>query len=86
MSISAQPNSSSYFDKVFDDYKNDLANLLIENFGVDVRRKTRAHQKSYPTSFDSIAYSAGFRLAEFVKFSGEDIGVLLSILVSILPN
>ena len=45
MSTSAQPNSLSYFDKVFDDYKNDLANLLIENFGVDVRRKL-AHTKS----------------------------------------
>ena len=54
------------------DYKNDLANLLRESFGVDVRSKTRTYQKPYPTSFDSVAYPVGFRLPEFVKFSGED--------------
>ena len=54
------------------EYKNNLANLLRENFGVDVRNKTRTYQKSYPTSFDSVAYPAGFRLPEFIEFSGED--------------
>ena len=54
------------------DYKNDLANLLRESFGVDVKSKTRTYQKPYPTSFDSVAYPACFRLPEFVKFSGED--------------
>jgi len=49
-----------------------LANLLRESFGVDVRSKTRTYQKPYPTSFDLVAYPAGFRLPEFVKFSGED--------------
>ena len=39
---------------------------------MDVRSKTRTYQKPYPTSFDSVAYPAGFRLLEFVKFSGED--------------
>ena len=54
------------------DYKDDLANLLRESFGVDVRSKTRTYQKSYPTSFDSVEYPVGFRLPEFVKFGGED--------------
>ena len=72
MSLSTQPNSSSHFDKVLADYKNDLANLLRENLGVDVRSKTRTYQKLYPTSFDTVAYPAGFRLPEFIKFSRED--------------
>ena len=72
VSTSTQPNSSSNFDKMLTDYKNDLANLVRESFGVDVRSKTRTYQKSYPTSFDSVAYPASFRLPEFVKFSGED--------------
>ena len=72
VSSSTQLNFSSNFDKMFAVYKNDLANLLRENFGVDVRNKTRTYQKPYPTSFDSVAYPAGFRLPEFVKFSGED--------------
>ena len=49
VSTSTQPNSSSNFDKMLTDYKNDLANLLRESFGVDVRSKTRTYQKSYPT-------------------------------------
>ena len=72
VSTSTQPNSSSNFDKALADYNNDSANLLKESFGVDVRSKTRTYQKPYPTSFDSVAYPAGFRLSEFVKFSGED--------------
>ena len=72
VSTSTQPNSSSNFDKMLTDYKNDLANLLRESFGLDVRSKTRTYQKPYPTSFDSVAYPAGFRLPEVVKFSGED--------------
>ena len=63
---------NSNFDKVLAEYKNDLANLLSENLGVDVRGKTHAYQKPYPTSFDSVSYPTGFRLPEFVKFSGED--------------
>ena len=39
---------------------------------MDIRSKTCTYQKSYPTSFDSVAYPAGFSLPEFVKFSGED--------------
>ena len=62
VSTSTHPNSSSHFDKALADYKNDLANLLRESFGVDVRSKTRTYQKPYPTSFDSVAYPAGFRL------------------------
>jgi len=72
VSTSTQPNSSSNFDKMLNDYKNDLANLLRESFGVDIRSKNRTYQKPYPTSFDSVAYPAGFRLPEFVKFSGKD--------------
>ena len=72
MSTSTQPNPSSHFNKVIADYQNDLANLLTENFGVDVRSKTHVYLKSYPASFDSVAYHAGFRLAEFIKFRGGD--------------
>lgn len=65
------PNSSSYFDQVLSQYNNDLSSLLKENLGVDIRGKTRTHQKPYPSYFDSISYSAGFRLPDFVKFDGE---------------
>ena len=49
-----------------------MAKLIKENLGVDVRGKTQAYQKLYPSSFDSVQYHAGFRLPEFIKFNGED--------------
>ena len=39
---------------------------------MDVRSKTHTYQKLYPTSFNLVAYPAGFRLPEFVKFNGDD--------------
>jgi len=72
VSSSTQPNSLSSFDKMLAEYKNDLANLIKVNFGVDVKSKTHVYLKSYPASFDSVAYHAGFRLAEFIKFRGGD--------------
>ena len=50
-----------------------MSNLFRENCGVDVRSKTRAYQKPYTASFDWVAYPAGFRLPEFIKFSREEI-------------
>jgi len=70
-SISAQPNSSSDFDRVLAEYKSDLAKLIKESLGVDVRGTTCTYQKSYPCSFDSVQYPAGFRLPD-VKFSGDE--------------
>jgi len=71
-STSTQPNSSSDFDKVLAEYMNNLSKLIKENLGVDVRGTTRTYQKPYSSSIDSVQYPAGFRLPEFVKFSGED--------------
>jgi len=87
VSTSTQPNSLSNFDKMLTDYKNDLANLLRESFGVDVRSKTRTYQKPYPTSFDSVAYILlVLGCLNLLNSVGKILGVLLSILVSILPN
>ena len=61
-STSAQPNSSNSFEEVFAEYKNDLAKLIKENLGADVRGKTQVYQKLYPSSFDSVQYPSGFRL------------------------
>jgi hypothetical protein len=45
-STSTQPNSSNNFYKVLAEYENDLANILKENLGVDVRGKTHTYQKT----------------------------------------
>ena len=61
-----------YLKGLFDDYKRDLANMTKDTFGVEVKDKTLACQKPYPESFDSLPYPHGFKVPEFVKFTGED--------------
>ena len=61
-----------YLKGLFDDYKRDLANMTKDTFGVEVKDKTLACQKPYPESFDSLPYPQGFKVPEFVKFTGED--------------
>ena len=86
VSTSSQPNSSSNFDKVLAEYKNDLSNLFRENCGVDVRSKTRAYQKSYHASFDSVHILVVLGCLNLLNLVGKILEVILSILVSILPN
>ena len=72
MSTSTQPNSSINLEKFLAECKNDLAKMIKESLGVDVKSKTLSYQKPYPMSFDTVTYPAGFRLPEFVKFNGDD--------------
>jgi hypothetical protein len=51
--------------------KDQLADILRE-YGLAPKGTTRAYQKPYPESFDSIPYPRGVRIPDFVKFTGED--------------
>ena len=85
MSTSIQQNSN--IEKILAECKNDLAKMIKENLGVDVRGKTQAYEKSYPISFNTVNYPIGFRLPEFFKYNGKDNKkALLNILANILPN
>ena len=72
MSTSTQPNSSINLEKFLAEFKNDLAKMIKENLGVDIKGKTLSYQKPYPMSFYTVIYPAGFRLCEFVKFHRDD--------------
>src|SRR6185437_15036272 len=72
VSTSTQPNSSINLEKFLAGCKNDLAKMIKESLGVEVKDKTLSYQKPYPMSFDTVTYSASFRLPEFVKFNGDD--------------
>ena len=88
VSTSTQPNSSINLEKFLAECKNDLAKMIKESLGVDVKGKTLSYQKPYPMSFDAITYPypASFRLPEFVKFNGDDSKSTLSMLANILHN
>ena len=72
MSTSTHPNSSINLEKFLAEFKNDLAKMIKENLGVDIKGKTLSYQKPYPMSFYTVIYPAGFRLREFVKFHRDD--------------
>jgi hypothetical protein len=72
VSASTQPNSSVNLEKFLAECKNDLAKMIKQSLGVDVKGKTLSYQKPYPMSFDTVTYPTGFRLPEFVKFNGDD--------------
>ena len=60
MSTSTQPNSSINLEKFLAECKNDLAKMIKERLGVDVKGKTLSYQKPYHMSFDMVIYPAGF--------------------------
>ena len=45
---------------------------ILSEFGLEPKGRTRANQKPYPDYFDSTPYPRGFRISDFVKFTGED--------------
>ena len=51
--------------------KEDLASMLKSKLGLDVGR-SRLYQRPYVDAFDLISYPAGWRVSDFVKFSGDD--------------
>ena len=49
-----------------------VTTVLRETFGLEPKGSARAYQKPYPDYFDQVQYPRGFRVPNFVKFSGED--------------
>jgi hypothetical protein len=54
-----------------DNFKDQIASILRE-FGLEPKGRARAYQKPYPEYFDLTPYPRGFRIPDFVKFTGED--------------
>jgi hypothetical protein len=51
---------------------NQLANILLESFGVELKGRGRVNQKPCPDNYDQLPYPRGYRVPKFSKFSGED--------------
>jgi len=52
-------------------FKDQIANVLSE-LGLEPKGRARAYQKPYLEYVDSISYPRGFKIPDFVKFTGED--------------
>ena len=45
--------------------------MFLETFGNEPKVNSRVYQKPYPEHFDAISYPQGYKVPDFVKFSGE---------------
>jgi hypothetical protein len=52
-------------------FKEEIANMMKNKLGVDMGN-TRLYQKLYRADFDYVAFPPGWRMTDFVKFSGDD--------------
>jgi hypothetical protein len=52
-------------------FKEEIANMMKNKLGVDMGN-TRLYQKPYKADFDYVAFPSGWRMSDFVKFSGDD--------------
>jgi hypothetical protein len=52
-------------------FKEEIANMVKNKLGFDMGN-TRLYQKPYTADFDYVAFPPGWRMPDFVKFSGAD--------------
>jgi hypothetical protein len=52
-------------------FKEIIANMMKNKLDVDMGN-TRLYQKPYTINFDYVAFPPGWRMPDFVKFSGDD--------------
>jgi hypothetical protein len=52
-------------------FKEQVASMVKNKFGIDMGN-SRLYQKPYKAEFDLRAYPPGWRVPDFIKFSGED--------------
>src|SRR3954463_11624739 len=57
-------------DDALANLREEMAKMLRENFGVEFRRN-RMYQKRYPKFFDKVQCPPGYKIPDFVKFSGD---------------
>ena len=52
--------------------KEEVIKIFRQTFGIEPKAKCRPYQRSYPENYDYVAYPQGFKIPEFVKFTGDD--------------
>jgi len=52
--------------------KEEVIKIFWQTFGIKPKAKCRTYQRSYPENYDYVAYPQGFKIPEFVKFTGDD--------------
>ena len=74
----AQPNNTPITNRPNADdvgsgsIKEEVIKIFRQTFGIEPKAKCRSYQRPYPENYDYVAYPQGFKISEFVKFTGDD--------------
>ena len=74
LATNAQTSSSGNYEADFARMRADLNTLLatkLSQLGINHNRN-RLYQRSYPDAYDLVPYPTGWRVPDFIKFSGDD--------------
>ena len=52
--------------------KDEVIKIFRQTFGIDPKGRCRSYKRSYPDEYEHVAYPQGFKIPEFVKFTGDD--------------
>ena len=79
----AQPNNTPITNRLNADdvgsgsIKEEVIKIFRQTFGIEPKAKCRSYQRSYPENYDFVAYPQGFKIPEFVNFTGDDSRTIL---------
>ena len=51
-----------------------MIKIFQQTFGIEPKVKCQTYQRPYPENYDYVAYPQGFKISQFVKFTGDDSG------------
>ena len=74
----AQPSSTPITNRLNTDdvgsgsIKEEVMKIFRQTFSIEPKAKCQTYQRPYPENYDYVAYPQGFKILEFVKFTGDD--------------
>src|SRR6185503_1988908 len=52
--------------------KDEVIKIFRQTFGINPKGRCRSYKRPYPDEYELVAYPQGFKIPEFVKFTGDD--------------
>ena len=57
--------------------KDEVIKIFRQTFGIDPKGRCRSYKRPYSDEYEHVAYTQGFKIPEFVKFTGDDSRTML---------
>ena len=66
--------------------KDEIIKIFRQTFDIDSKGRCQSYQRLYPDEYENVAYPHGFKIPEFVKFTGDDSRTILEHIGQLLYN